>query len=150
MRLRLSVLAAGAVVVAVGLTVRATTDGPLAKYAGVALYASFLYAVVVAVQPLLRPLLAGAVSLVACWAVELLQLTPLPASLSARSRLAELALGSTFSVPDLFWYAVGAAAASLSHRALLEAGRAGSPSSRHVVAVVPVPCAAARPRSAID
>jgi Protein of unknown function (DUF2809) len=55
------------------------------------------------------------VALAFCWAVELAQLTPVPARLSERSVLARLALGSTFNTPDLFWYAVGVALAAVPH-----------------------------------
>lgn len=40
------------------------------------------------------------------------------AELARNSAVARLVLGSTFNPPDLFWYAVGAAAGWLVHTAL--------------------------------
>jgi hypothetical protein len=109
---------AASVVFVLGLGVRMVTDGPFAKYAGIALYAAFIYTLVVVVGPRTRPFVAALISLAACWAIEFAQLTPLPASLSARSVLLRLVFGTTFNLPDLAWYAVGvalAAAASLAY-----------------------------------
>jgi Protein of unknown function (DUF2809) len=110
-------LAAGAAVVilAAGLGVRAGAGGAFAKYAGVSLYAALVYALVVVVAPRLRASVVAAVALAFCWAVELAQLTPWPARLSARSTAARLVLGSTFNPPDLVWYAVGVAAMLALH-----------------------------------
>jgi hypothetical protein len=94
------------VVLAAGLGVRAFAGGDFAKYAGVALYATLIYALVAF---WLRPLPAALVATAFSWAVELFQLTGIPAELSAHSGLAHLVLGSTFNAPDLFWYAAGAA-----------------------------------------
>jgi hypothetical protein len=113
-------LAAGSAVVilAAGLGVRAVAGGPFAKYAGVALYAALVYALAVVLAPRLRPGVVAALALAFCWAVELAQLTPWPARLSARSTAARLVLGSTFNPPDLLWYAVGVAAMLALHQAL--------------------------------
>ncbi|MFF2698676.1 DUF2809 domain-containing protein [Streptomyces cyaneofuscatus] len=107
------VVAAGAaaVTVAAGLGVRAAGDGAFAKYAGSALYTVLLCALVALCAPRARPVAMAATALALSWAVELLQLTGVPAELSADSTAARLVLGSTFNAPDLFWYAVGAAAA---------------------------------------
>ncbi len=93
------------VVLALGLGVREFASGDFAKYAGVALYTTLIYALV---SFWLRPLWAAVVATGFSWAVEFFQLTGIPADLSARSGLAHLVLGSTFNAPDLFWYAVGA------------------------------------------
>ncbi|MEU0376643.1 DUF2809 domain-containing protein [Streptomyces cyaneofuscatus] len=113
MRVSPRVVAAGAAVVTVaaGLGVRAASDGAVAKYAGSALYTVLLCALVALCAPRARPVAVAATALALSWAVELLQLTGVPAGLSARSAAARLVLGSTFNAPDLFWYAVGAAAA---------------------------------------
>ncbi|MEW1755862.1 DUF2809 domain-containing protein [Streptomyces cyaneofuscatus] len=113
MRISPRVVAAGAaaVTVAAGLGVRAASDGAVAKYAGSALYTVLLCALVALCAPRARPVAVAATALALSWAVELLQLTGVPAGLSARSTVARLVLGSTFNAPDLFWYAVGAAAA---------------------------------------
>jgi hypothetical protein len=92
------------------------TDGAFAKYAGVALYGAGVYTVVVCLAPRARPATAAAVALAVCWAVELAQLTPVPAALSSRSTLARLVLGSTFNLPDLGWYAVGIGVVVVVHQ----------------------------------
>jgi hypothetical protein len=93
------------VVLALGLGVRAFTGGDFAKYAGIALYATLIYALVAF---WFRPLYAALTATGISWAVEFFQLTGIPADLSAQSGLARLVLGSTFNAPDLFWYAIGA------------------------------------------
>lgn len=94
------------VVLALGLGVRAFTGGDFAKYAGVALYTTLIYALL---SFWLRPIWAALTATGISWAVEFFQLTGIPADLSAHSVLARLVLGSTFNTPDLFWYAAGAA-----------------------------------------
>ncbi|WP_411080041.1 DUF2809 domain-containing protein [Streptomyces sp. cmx-18-6] len=101
---------AAAVTVATGLAVRAGGDGVFAKYAGSALYTVLLCALLTLCAPRARPITVAGAALALSWAVELLQLTGAPADLSAHSTAARLVLGSTFNAPDLFWYAVGAAA----------------------------------------
>ena len=93
------------VVLALGLGVREFARGDFAKYAGVALYATLIYALAAF---WLRPLWAALVAVGFSWGVEFFQLTGIPADLSAQSGLARLVLGSTFNAPDLFWYVVGA------------------------------------------
>ncbi|MFF9074075.1 DUF2809 domain-containing protein [Streptomyces sp. NPDC014735] len=107
------VMAAGAAVltVAAGLGVRAVAEGDIAKYAGDALYTVLICTLVLVGAPRTRPLAAAGIGLAVSWAVELLQLTGLPADLSRHSAVARLVLGSTFNAPDLLWYAVGAGAA---------------------------------------
>ncbi|WP_107087843.1 MULTISPECIES: DUF2809 domain-containing protein [unclassified Streptomyces] len=122
---RIRPAAAGAAVVTVGagLGLRAVAaDGVVAdgvaKYGGDALYTVLLLALVVLAAPRWTPLRAAGTALAASWAVELFQLTPLPAELSRHSVAARLVLGSTFNAPDLFWYAVGAAVGGLLHAAM--------------------------------
>ncbi|MCX4770658.1 DUF2809 domain-containing protein [Streptomyces sp. NBC_01260] len=112
-------VAAGAAVVTVaaGLGVRTVADGALAKYAGDALYTVLVCALVALCAPRARPFTVAGTGLVLSWAVELLQLTGVPAELSRHSAVARLVLGSTFNAPDLLWYAVGAAAAWGVHTA---------------------------------
>ncbi|WP_406093895.1 DUF2809 domain-containing protein [Streptomyces sp. NBC_01013] len=119
-------VAAGAAVltVAAGLGVRTVADGLVAKYAGDALYTVLVCALVALCAPRARPLVVAGAGLAVSWAVELLQLTGVPAELSGRSTVARLVLGSTFNAPDLLWYAVGAAAAWAAHRAATSGGRA--------------------------
>jgi hypothetical protein len=115
--LRWPSLLAAAVILIAGLAVRAGTGGAFAKYAGVALYGALVYAIMVWVAPRTSPVSVAATALVACWAVEFAQLSPVPAALSARSTLARLVLGSTFNPPDLAWYAVGVAVVLGVHHA---------------------------------
>ncbi|WP_327302374.1 DUF2809 domain-containing protein [Streptomyces sp. NBC_01298] len=116
-RTRTRLSAAGAVVVTVGagLGLRVVATGSLAKYGGDALYTVLVFALVVAAVPRVTARRAAVVALAVSWAVEFLQLTGVPAELSRHSVLARLVLGSTFNPPDLFWYAVGAAACWLGH-----------------------------------
>ena len=114
-RVRLPAFVAAVVIGLAGLSVRRLSDGAFAKYAGIALYAAFFYAVVVCLAPRIRPVVAGAIALAWCWAVEFGQLTPVPAALSARSAIARLVLGTTFNAPDLAWYAVGVGAMFAAH-----------------------------------
>lgn len=88
---------------AVGLAVHSTASGAVGQVAGGALYAVLLYALVLVAAPRTQVVAAAAGSLALCWLVELAQLTPYPAELSARSTLARLVLGSTFSAPDLLF-----------------------------------------------
>lgn len=124
-RTRTAAALAAVLAVAAGLGIRALAQGSVAKYAGDALYTVLILALVVIVAPRLRPLAAAGAALTFSWAVELLQLTNVPAELSRHSVVARLVLGSTFNAPDLLWYAVGAAAGWCAHRAL--AGRRARP-----------------------
>ncbi|MEU3185341.1 DUF2809 domain-containing protein [Streptomyces sp. NPDC006923] len=117
-RTRLAACAAASAVLVAGLVIRAVATGDVAKYAGDALYTVLVQALVVLLAPRVRPLVAASVALAFSYAVELLQLTGVPAELAARSLAARLVLGSTFNAPDLLWYAVGAGCAGLVHRAL--------------------------------
>ncbi|MFG3237575.1 MULTISPECIES: DUF2809 domain-containing protein [unclassified Streptomyces] len=108
---RTRAVAAGAAVLTVlaGLGVRAFMDGAFAKYAGDSLYTVLICALAAVIAPGVRPVVKAGAGLAFSWAVELLQLTGVPADLSRHSTAARLVLGSTFGAPDLFWYAVGAA-----------------------------------------
>ncbi|MGX4691972.1 ribosomal maturation YjgA family protein [Streptomyces sp. JNUCC 63] len=123
-RIRLAAAGAAVVTIGAGLGLRAVAAGSVGKYGGDALYTVLLLALVVLVAPRATPLTAAASALAVSWGIEFLQLSEVPAELSQRSAVARLVLGSTFDPPDLFWYAVGAAAGWLVHTA------AGSFSSR--------------------
>ncbi|MFE4539613.1 DUF2809 domain-containing protein [Streptomyces scopuliridis] len=116
-RTRLVAGGAALVTVGAGLGIRVVGGGggDVVKYAGDALYTVLVYTLVVLVAPRVRAPVAGGVALGVSWAVELFQLTGLPAELAARSVVARLVLGSTFNAPDLLWYAVGALGAGLGH-----------------------------------
>jgi hypothetical protein len=104
---RLLTLASAVVILAVALTIRATTDGALEQYSGTALYASIIYATAVFLWPRVSPRAAGGIAVGFCWLVEFAQLTHIPAALSQRSLLARLVLGVQFDPTDLAWYPVG-------------------------------------------
>ncbi len=124
-RTRLLAAVAALVTVGAGLGLRAVATGDVAKYGGDALYTLLILTLVVVLAPRSTPARAAGIALAVSWAVELLQLTGLPAGLSARSTAARLVLGSTFNAPDLFWYAVGACAGWLALRAVVRRREAG-------------------------
>ncbi|MEU8358253.1 DUF2809 domain-containing protein [Nonomuraea sp. NPDC048882] len=105
-------------IVACGLIVRAVWDGPAPKIAGDALYTAAIYGVVLLARPDARPWAAAAVSGGLSWAIELAQLGGIPEVLWPL-------LGSTFSPPDLLWYAVGAAICLIAHTLWLRRAPAG-------------------------
>ncbi|MEU8709576.1 DUF2809 domain-containing protein [Streptomyces sp. NPDC048565] len=110
--------AAALVTVVAGLGVRSAVHGDVAKYAGDALYTVLIHTLVVLIAPRVRPLTAAGAALAFSWAVELAQLTGVPAELSHRSGVARLVLGSTFNAPDLLWYAAGAGLGWVIHSRL--------------------------------
>lgn len=108
---RLLLLVAAVVVIAAGLAVHTGVPGEVGGFAGDALYAVLVFLLIAIAAPAVSaPMVAGA-ALAVCWAIELLQLTPLPAALSRSVPGAALVVGSTFQVSDLIAYALGAAAA---------------------------------------
>jgi hypothetical protein len=109
LRSRVAPAVAAVVTVAAGLSVRSVLGGDLAKYAGDALYALLIFWLVLVVAPHARSWVAAIVAFGVSTAVELFQLTGVPAELGAHSALARLVLGTTFNAPDLPFYAVGAA-----------------------------------------
>ncbi|WP_371478183.1 DUF2809 domain-containing protein [Kitasatospora sp. NBC_00315] len=122
LKVRLAALGAAALTVAVGLGSRGVLPGEGAKVAGDVLYTVLVYALVVLAAPRVRPERAAPVALGVSWAVEFFQATGIPAELSRWSVLARLVLGTTFNVPDLFWYVAGAALGRLVHRAAAAPG----------------------------
>ncbi|MER5420189.1 DUF2809 domain-containing protein [Streptosporangium roseum] len=115
LRARLPAALAAVATVAAGLTVRAVTGGWFGKYAGDALYTVLVHTLIVLVLPRVPPVRAAVGALAFSWAVELAQLTPVPAALSEASVLARLVLGSTFGAADLVAYAAGAVLAATAH-----------------------------------
>ncbi|MFD6142099.1 DUF2809 domain-containing protein [Promicromonospora sp. NPDC060271] len=109
LRQRLLPAVAALVTVAAGLSVRSVLGGDVAKYAGDALYALLIFWLVLVVAPRTRAWVAAVVAFAVSTAVELFQLTGVPAELGAHSTLARLVLGTTFNAPDLPFYALGAA-----------------------------------------
>lgn len=115
-------VAALAITVVCGLGVRHVTGGAFGKYAGDALYGTAVYWCVVLIRPTRR--LAAIVAVGICWAIELFQLTPVPAKLSSHSTLARLVLGSTFGGWDMVAYPVGVTVAVAVHALLRRISRA--------------------------
>lgn len=124
LRERLVPAVAAVVTVAAGLSVRSVLGGDLAKYAGDALYALLIFWLVLVVAPRTRAWVAAVVAFAVSVAVELFQLTGVPAELGAHSTLARLVLGTTFNAPDLPFYAVGAALGWSLHLAARSTGLA--------------------------
>jgi hypothetical protein len=114
-------LAALAAVALVGLGLAVSRlDGPLADPAGDAVYAAFVYALVVVVAP--RTRWAAVAAFAVCVLVELAQLTGLPARVVDAVPVARYALGTTFAAVDLVAYAVGVGAAALVRRTVAVPG----------------------------
>lgn len=126
-RRRLILVVAGACVIPVGLTARFLVGGWAGDAAGGVLYAVMVYLLMAFIAPRWRPALVAVAALGFCWAVELLQLTPLPHDLGSVFPPARLVLGTTFVVGDLIAYAAGAVAACLADHYLSWLRRAPVP-----------------------
>ncbi len=100
-----------------GLTLRASLAGPFAKYGGVALWATLVYALQLVVSPRLRPRMAWGLCVLISFAVEFLQLSPLPMALYEVHPLFALVFGTTFHTPDLPSYVAGATLGLALHTA---------------------------------
>ena len=106
---------AGAVavgLVGVGLMV-SRLEHPLADPVGDALYAAFVYALLVVIAPRARPSAVAVIAFGLCVLVELAQLTGIPAAVVDAFPAARYALGTTFVAVDLVAYAAGVGAALL-------------------------------------
>ena len=102
--------------VALGLLV-SRLDHPLADPVGDALYAAFVYALLVVVAPRARAGIVAAAAFGLCALIELAQLTGIPAAIVDSVPVARYALGTTFAALDLVAYALGAAIAAFVRRA---------------------------------
>jgi hypothetical protein len=91
------------------------SNGILQQDSGTALYASAVYAGVVFLRPRLRPLVAGAWALGFCWAIEALQITDLPRTLSGYNIVLRLIFGNAFDWVDVWWYPAGIVPLVLAH-----------------------------------
>lgn len=101
-------LAAG-VTLGLGLGVRAVTTGAFAKYAGVALWATLVYFLILWCVPKRTPQQLFGATVGVSFAVELLQITPYPMALYEVHPFFALVFGTTFNVWDLPAYVLGAA-----------------------------------------
>lgn len=108
---RPALVAAALVVVGVGLAARGL-PGVVGDLAGGVLYAALATLLVALAAPAARPAVVGGTALALCVAVELAQLTGLPARAVDAAPPLRYVLGTTFHAPDLAAYAVGACAAS--------------------------------------
>lgn len=111
-RSRLALLGAAVAVVAVGLTIRGV-PGPIGDGAGGILYAVLVYLLIAVLTPSASAARIGAVTVIACAAIELLQLTPLPSALAGVLPPVRFVLGTTFVWTDLVTAVVGAIVAVL-------------------------------------
>lgn len=130
MRRRTALLTAAVLIVVAGLTVHKTVDGWAGAFAGDALYAVLMVTLVALLAPRLAARWAGAIGFAVCATVEVLQLTGVPAVLSAAVPGAELVLGSTFQWSDLVAYAIGAAGAAALYAASVRRAAGSSRGAR--------------------
>ncbi|WP_264668838.1 DUF2809 domain-containing protein [Arthrobacter sp. VKM Ac-2550] len=117
--------------------VRFAGSGTWTNHTGDALYAVLIYLLVAAVTPRIPSVLTAAAALAVCTAVELLQLSPLPAALGEIFPPARLVFGTTFGMLDLVSYGTGVLAAGLLDGVLrrrLRVRRLGSRSHSGAVA----------------
>lgn len=129
-RRRVALAVAAVAVVLTGLTVHALAVGWAGAFAGDALYAVLIVLLVALLAPRAPSALVGAVAFTVCMAIELLQLTGIPARLSAAIPGAELVLGSTFQATDLIAYGVGAALAVVADLLIRRRGAGSSRDAR--------------------
>lgn len=99
------------IIIALGLLSRAALSGAPAKYLGVALWATSVYFLILAISPRMRPAAALSLCLVISWAVELAQLTDIPRRLSSVHPLVRLIFGEVFKPADLLALTLGGIAA---------------------------------------
>lgn len=127
---------AALVTVAAGLAVRSAASAvdagsgvasAVAEPVGDALYAVLVYAIVGVVAVRARPWVLAAVAWALSSAVEVAQLTGVPAAVVAVWEPARWVLGTTFDAPDLPAYAVGAALAALVDAGVARRRAAGTP-----------------------
>ncbi|KAA1424438.1 DUF2809 domain-containing protein [Mumia zhuanghuii] len=113
-------------VVVGGLLARAALPAPVGGPVGDALYATLVVLLVVVLRPRTSPPVAVAVGFAVCVAVELFQLTGVPAALADRWPPVRLVLGTTFWAQDLLRYAVGAALGGVLCAVVARAGSRGT------------------------
>ncbi|PQZ93609.1 hypothetical protein CQ018_08050 [Arthrobacter sp. MYb227] len=94
-------------IIGLGLVARFLGSGLLADLSGGILYAILIYVLLVFLRPAGSILSNVSIALGFCVAVELLQITSLPATLGAAFPPIRLLLGSTFVALDLLAYLLG-------------------------------------------
>ncbi|MEH3053921.1 MAG: DUF2809 domain-containing protein [Patulibacter minatonensis] len=115
-RRRPFLIAVGVLLVVAGLAVRFGIPGALGDRLGGIAYTALVYVVVAFAAPRMARLRVGSIALAWSVAVEVLQLTSLPADLAAAFGPSRLVFGTSFAWPDLVAALVGAAAATLVDR----------------------------------
>lgn len=111
---RWGLLAIGGLVTAAGLLTHLVGSGPIADRAGDALYAVMVYLVIAIAFPRASVVIVGVIALALCTAIEVFQLTGLPAQWAQGFWPVRLVLGVGFDPGDLAAYLVGAAAAAVA------------------------------------
>ena len=109
-------IAAGTTTLIAGLGVRAVLSGWVAKYLGVALWATLVYFLILFVAPRISLLCAFLACVIISFVVELAQLTPAPMALYRIHPFFALVFGTTFNAPDLPAYVFGAGMAVLTDK----------------------------------
>jgi hypothetical protein len=124
----IALLAAGAA----GAVIRYSGLAPdwLATHGGDAAWAAAWMFGLLSLRPRLHRSRAAATALAVCWAIELFQLTRIPADLAPHGFIFRLLLGTSFGWRDLAAYAVGIALAALGASLIAQrfAVRPGIPS----------------------
>lgn len=108
---RLAAAACVPLVIALGLASRFLGTGPMADVAGGVLYAVLLYVLLIVLHPRAAGVSRALAALGVCVALELFQLTGIPADLALAFPPIRLVLGTTFVPLDLVAYLIGAVAA---------------------------------------
>lgn len=109
---------AGVLTVALGLTIRLALTGAWTGPAGDALYAVAVYVAVGILAPHWRSMSVAGTAFAVCLAVELFQLTGVPARLADAFAPAALVLGRGFDGTDVVLYLVGVGVAGAADAAL--------------------------------
>jgi hypothetical protein len=118
---------AAAAIFATGLATHYLLTGWFADALADGLYTALIAVTIVLIAPRLRPWVAATAAFALSAAVELLQLTTLPAALAESVPLSRLILGTTFAPLDLVFYAVAALIVGMLDAAALRARRSTPP-----------------------
>jgi hypothetical protein len=127
LRARAPAAAGAALAIVAGLAARYGLSGAWSKYLGVALWATVVYALVVLARPRVRLARAAAIAAAIGVGVELLQITPVPAWLSAQHIVLRLVFGIGYSPRDLPFDPLGAAIGAAAHALARHAARSRAP-----------------------
>ncbi len=111
MRSRFKLCLIAVLILCSGLGLRAFMSGAVAKYGGVALWATLVYFLLLCVAPSLSRGRCFWLCVGISFAVELFQLTSIPRALNDEHAGFALVFGTTFHVLDLPAYVAGAALA---------------------------------------